>query len=239
MLTATRAAAHTRQLPRDHVGSRTSSGSGRTFPLCLLPFVLIPPASSFHVGRSSSRIRQSGQIIFRANDMGGTPACGLAACELGASLQSSQLTPRGKRWCKGTRARTWPPEHVGIALKGGHGDGLRGHCLVQVAPSAHNCCQASVTPPPGSSSVLTAHVTWVPSAPLLEAALRVHLTRRSGKENMSSIDRSSPPGNHIPKITQRKLPASAPVVLHHLRTLTARIYRALAEHFPASLALFT
>lgn len=74
-----------------------------------------------------------------------------------------------------------------------------------LAPSAHNCCQASVTPPPGSSSLLMAHVTWVPSASLLEAALRVHLSRHSGKENMSSIVTVL----HHPETTFPKFPQEA------------------------------
>lgn len=39
---------------------------GATFPGCLLPFVLLPPASSFHTARSSSWTRQSGCIALWA-----------------------------------------------------------------------------------------------------------------------------------------------------------------------------
>lgn len=72
-----------------------------------------------------------------------------------------------------------------------------------------------------------------------DGPLCIHLTRHSGKENMSSIVIAL----HQPETTFPNYPeglrASAHVVLHHFRTITAKIYRVLAEYFPASLALFT
>lgn len=71
--------------------------------------------------------------------------------------------------------------------------------------------------PPGSSffSLLIAHLTFMPSALLLEAALHVHSARYLGKEKMSFlvITLTYSETDNIPKSTQKKLPASASVVL--------------------------